>query len=623
MIVQELLFPNFDTCANYDMYFRMVGSRFMVTEGFEYWHADQDRYDPAADRRTYYAPEERAVHMESWQYLVFDTYFNSFPVAKWTRYTRLNNLKLQLELKGRFHVQVAHAYHMHSVPFTNAFTERICSAGERTVFEFDIPLKDMNRGMVCFRLDTLEEDGNVFYGGRYVTEVDASTLNDVDLAIDICTFRREAYIERNIALLNREIIENPASPVHGHLDVFISDNGKTLDIGRLSSDRVHIFPNKNVGGAGGFSRGMIEILNMQEKRRFSHALLMDDDVLINTDALVRTYRLLQFIRPEFAGKTVAGAMLRLDSRYIQHECGGWWDGSFVHPCKDNYDLTQLEHVLRNENDQSPTYNAWWYSCIPMTKISNANLPMPIFIRYDDVEYGLRTGSDIIDMSGICLWHEPFEYKYSSGMEYYHMRNALIVNSLHRPGFTGKDAANLLKGMIRSNLGRYRYKNCDLLLRAVEDFCKGPEFLFNTDAEALHKDLMASADKFRPLKELSVQFDELKYLKSLDAKERIRHKLVRYITLNKHLLPRRGYNVVDAALSNTKDFAGRRMVLNYDIGSNRGFITEYNRSKLIAAIKASRKMRRRLKAEYARVSEAYRQAQPKLTSREFWNRYLGL
>ncbi|MBR6891090.1 MAG: hypothetical protein IKN05_08880, partial [Clostridia bacterium] len=169
----------------------------------------------------------------------------------------------------------------------------------------------------------------------------------------------------------------------------------------------------------------------------------------------------------------------------------------------------------------------------------------------------------------------------------------------------------------------RYNNCDLLFRAAEDFCKGPEFLLETDGEALHKELMASADKFRPMHELPVQFDEIKYLKSLDTNERIRHKLVRYITLNKHLLPRHGTGVVDAALCSTKDFAGKSQVLNYDISGNRGFITKYDRSRMLAALKTSRRLQKRLKAEYARVSEAYRQARPKLTSREFWNRYLGL
>jgi hypothetical protein len=217
-------------------------------------------YDNAALRRAYYDPETRALHLASWQRAGFDTYFNCFSVGKWNRYTRLDNLKLRIELKGSFQVTLLHMYSMYTEPFEHAFCERVCRASDRTAFEFDIPLNNLEGGVVCFRLYALEGADNVFYGGGYVTDVDEAALNPVDIAIDTCTFRRERYIMRNVDIMNRDIIENPKNPVYGHLDIFISDNGQTLDVNAMQSDRVHIFPNRNVGGAGGFTRGMIEIL---------------------------------------------------------------------------------------------------------------------------------------------------------------------------------------------------------------------------------------------------------------------------------------------------------------------------------------------------------------------------
>ena len=85
----------------------------------------------------------------------------------------------------------------------------------------------------------------------------------------------------------------------------------------------------------------------------------------------------------------------------------------------------------------------------------------IFIRYDDVEYGLRTGSDIIAMSGICLWHEPFEYRFSSSSQYYEIRNEMIVNALHWPNFGFKQAREVLRYSVKVNIGRYRYSDCKL------------------------------------------------------------------------------------------------------------------------------------------------------------------
>lgn len=635
MILQELLFPNYDTCADYEMYFRLEGENVAAVDApldkarDEVIHYDRlftrradIHYDDTARRRAYYDPQERAIHLRSWQRAGFDTYFNSFSIGKWCKYTRLDNLRLRLELKGSFQVSLVHMYSMYTEPFENCFCERVCRASERTAFEFDIPCDEWERGIVCFRLYALEGEDNVFYGGGYVTEVDEAALNPVGIAIDICTYRRERFVKRNVSLLNREIIDNTESPLYGHLDVFISDNGQTLDVNALQSDRVHVFPNKNVGGAGGFARGMLEILDMKSLRPFTHVLVMDDDVLIHTDAIVRTYRLLQFMKPQCAGKTVAGAMLRLDNRHMQHECGGWWDGYCVHNYKTLLDLNDIGNILFNENEDQPNYNAWWYSCIPISKISDANLPLPIFFRYDDVEFGLRTGSDIITMGGICLWHEPFEYKCSPATHYYEFRNELIINALHCPDFGIKGVIEVLRYALKVNTGRYRYNECELAFRAVEDFCKGPAFLMSTDGEALHKEIMASGEKIRPLDQLSVHFDELEYLKS-QKREDPKKKRIRFLTLNRHLLPRRGDSVVDAALNGVKDFAGKRRVLNYDVGTNRGYVTEYSGKRLLETVKKYRRTVKLLKKEYAAACEAYRQAMPTLTSREFWEGYLGL
>ena len=130
------------------------------------------------------------------------------------------------------------------------------------------------------------------------------------------------------------------------------------------------------------------------------------------------------------------------------------------------------------------------------------------------------------------------------------------------------------------------------------------------------------DRFQPLKELPVRFDENEYIKS-QRMEKPGKKLRRFITLNKHLVPRKGDAVVDAALNGVKDFAGKRRVLNYDVGGNRGFVTEYNGRRLRETLSGYRRTVKMMKQKYAPACEAWRQAMPTLTSREFWDKYLGL
>ena len=120
----------------------------------------------------------------------------------------------------------------------------------------------------------------------------------------------------------------------------------------------------------------------------------------------------------------------------------------------------------------------------------------------------------------------------------------------------------------------------------------------------------------------MRFDENEYIKS-QRMEKPAKKRFRLLTLNKHLVPRKGDAVVDAALNGVKDFAGKRRVLNYDVGGNRGFVTEYNAKRLRETMLGYRRTVRMMKAKYAGACEAYRKAMPTLVSREFWDKYLGL
>ena len=43
-------------------------------------------------------------------------------------------------------------------------------------------------------------------------------------------------------------------------DVFISDNSQTLDNDKINSKHINVFKNKNLGGSGGFTRALIEIM---------------------------------------------------------------------------------------------------------------------------------------------------------------------------------------------------------------------------------------------------------------------------------------------------------------------------------------------------------------------------
>ena len=136
-----------------------------------------------------------------------------------------------------------------------------------------------------------------------------------------------------------------SSEIGKNLAVYISDNAKSLNQTELESEYVHIFPNKNVGGSGGFTRGLIECLKNQKTEEFTHVLLMDDDVMIQPESIFRTWRILTVLKPEFSDTYIGGAMLRLDKQWYQTESGALWNGGNLISRKVGLDLRlSLIHI---------------------------------------------------------------------------------------------------------------------------------------------------------------------------------------------------------------------------------------------------------------------------------------
>lgn len=77
---------------------------------------------------------------------------------------------------------------------------------------------------------------------------------------------------------------------------------------------------------GGFTRDLIEIMTHNDELHVTHALLMDDDIVIEPESLIKTYRILTLLKEEYEDAFIGGAMLRLDKQAIQVEAGASWNG---------------------------------------------------------------------------------------------------------------------------------------------------------------------------------------------------------------------------------------------------------------------------------------------------------
>ncbi|MBE6842200.1 MAG: glycosyltransferase family 2 protein [Ruminococcus sp.] len=600
MKLQNIILPSTDTCTEESMYFRRTSDVYFS------WCNDWIDIHPGAT-------------------VNFDTYFNSFSAEKWFKYTDVKNIFLNLKVKGYVRVTLLRKEKVGNTIHTEYCGEHLCvSTDEPKEFSLQFKTSAVN-GVYCFSISGVEGI-SVFYGAHYST--DFVPTKKVKIAIDICTFKREKFVESNLQLLNSKFLCNKDSFLFDKLEVFVSDNAHTLDIKKLSSDKIHIVQNKNVGGAGGFTRGMIEIKNEREKRGITHILVMDDDLCIEPESIFRTCTILTCIKDQYDEAFIGGAMLRMDRQYFQVESGAVWNGGNLISLKHGLDLRDLDACLFNEFEERAQFNAWWYCVFPASIVRDDNLPMPIFIRGDDVEYGLRNMKHLILMNGICVWHEAFENKYSSFLYYYILRNRLIDNSLHNMVMPKGEFINLLKTQVMDEVRLYRYKNAHLLMKGVEDFFKGASWLQSQDGEKLHKEIMSEGYKLQYIDDMkeNVQFLYPLYEESVRAVPAtgMKSRIINHYTINgTYLKPVREYNIVPTVGAQQSSVYRTNTVLNYDFSSRKGFVTKRDASEAKKCVKRLNKLCSFVNANYDSAVSNFKTEGRNLMKIDFWNKYLNI
>lgn len=592
--------------------------------------------------------------------LDFLTYFNGISCSKWRQYADVSDIRLHLELAGD--------------PCTIGFS----GVGEHDVSAADAPSPALNNGesavkapvsakalgdavvfggsseFVSFDLVlpaeglllggfTLASSGTTKVKNAYwYTAVPAERIRDIRLALATTTFRKEEYIVPNIQAVKDHILSCD-DPISTRFHLFVVDNGKTLDAQGLSSSGVTVIPNANVGGSGGFARGMMAAL--ESDTRFTHVLLMDDDVRVSPESIIRTFNLLSLANDRYRCAFINGAMLQLERPNMQFE-----DVSFVRSdgayerCKGNLFIDNLADAAVNEaiNVEVPqAYGAWWYACIPLSAVREHGLPLPLFVRCDDVEYGMRCSPTYMTMNGICVWHEGFGGRFRAAVDcYQYVRNYLVMIACN-----GKSSDKLFMMRTERNLRIYlrtmAYETAELIVSGLEDYLKGPEFLMHANGEAVLKGNSAKNERLLPLHEalsvaLEIDPSLAEGLEGFKPDMRVlgedEHvgtflKLWRTMPYDRHLLP-------DALLGKkpatvfyggstvlAREQAATRVLVACDREGENAHVRIMDRGRY----KAIKTRWRAAKADYlARKGElqrAYQDALPEMTSIPFWEEYL--
>lgn len=576
----------------------------------------------------------------------FMTFFNALSIQKWRKYTVAADYKLHLEIKGAactFVQTRADSFSYYSEPIEG--TEIALEASDAWMsIDVDLAASDLDV-ITSFKLETT---GDLQIRNSYYSAVvEESQIRDVELALCTTTFKKEDYITRNIGLVKDQILGSDDA-ISRHFKMHVVDNGRTLDAKALSSSGVEIHPNDNAGGAGGFARGMIEA--MEQKPKATHVLLMDDDVLVSTESIKRTFNLLTIVNDEYSEAFISGAMMNMDEPYVRWEEMGFigFDGCF-HPIKPIAHMDVLHDVVDNETfdipsympkceDQEQHYAAWWYCVIPMSQIEKNGLPLPIFVRGDDAEYSRRCNPKFITMNSICIWHLSFHMRYNAAQERYQMTRNCLIDQYASDFAPLADFNKQIRSAFVLELNKFNYKNAELILQAIEDFLKGPEWIMQPVAQKAFMDANKNSEKLQPIAELKDQLVAL----GIDIDDLTTWKLFRDLPITKrelgvYVLSRNGQRVFKGFTQNGRvavidnvgwcqpvgKLKGAETIVVIDIPNRKAAIRHKDALKFQELEKRFQADKAELRSRHDELKRDYSDAVSVMTSVDFWMNYLSL
>ncbi|GAA0568090.1 glycosyltransferase [Actinomadura livida] len=444
---------------------------------------------PAEDvgRRSVVVPVGRRVS--------FATYFNAFPASYWRRWTSVDEVVLRVRARGQATVIVyrssakGHAQRVGSV--------RIDSATSREE-TFRLTLSPFIDGG-WYWMDVLagETEAVLERADWCAGQSAAEGVGQGRVSLGITTFNRPEFcVDQLLALARAPEVLDIVD------DIYVVDQGtqRVRDDGRFGraeaelGPRLRLIEQGNLGGSGGFSRAMDETL---QAGRSDYVLLLDDDVVTETEGVLRAVAFADFARTP---TIVGGHMFNLFARSQLHAYGEtigryrwWWEEAphtkrehdFAVPPSLNPRAKTSSGSLRQtkwlHRRVDVDYNGWWMCLIPVDVVRKVGLSMPMFIKWDDAEYCVRAGEagfPTVSLPGMAAWHVPWQDK-DDGIDwqaYFHERNRLVTALMHSPYERG---GNLVKESYIISVKHalaMQYSTAELMLSAIEDVLSGPEHM---------------------------------------------------------------------------------------------------------------------------------------------------
>ncbi len=421
-----------------------------------------------------------AAEIHRGQTLNSDGYYNRLHAGYWARWTSLKAVEVRVGGQGQARVVIRR-----STAGGIETTVRVLEGDLAQGLSCEVQLAPSAAGgCIWLEIEALEDVVLVSDAGFW-----GSTARQLDLRTDVavCTYNRPQDVLSLLKSLDRDV---ECAAVINH--VWVIDNGdqsfKDLPGGSEAAaalgDRLSHLHQPNLGGSGGFSRGLFEASYHGDA---PSVLLLDDDVVIEPEGLRRAVIFSQMAdRPLVVG----GPMLNRADPTELHSSAEWVDTKKMiwGPAPGGEEAVDLV-TERQDEILDVGFNAWWSCLIPTEAVRKVGLGMPFFIKYDDVEYGYRlarAGYPTVTLPGSAVWHEPWTLKDDAidWTNYFHTRNRLVFSALMSAGLPDEIRKKrvaavtrhiLLRDVLR-NVLRRAYATAAGADLAMQDFLRGPDAL---------------------------------------------------------------------------------------------------------------------------------------------------
>ncbi len=581
----------------------------------------------------------------------FATYFNAFPASYWRRWSTLTSVVLRVELTGAARVDVYRSKAT-GARISVGGAELISDGNDSAAAEFEISLEPFeDGGWIWFDITT--DTKCTMHGAAWYAST--AVPGRADIAVGIPTFNRPADCVNALRALTSDplvdavigaviVVDQGADKAVAHPE--FSAAAAELG-GRLS---VHNQP--NLGGSGGYSRVMLEALG---NTACEQILFMDDDIRIEPDSILRALALSRFAKTP---TLIGGQMLNLQEPSHLHVMGEvvnrsnfmWTNAPFT-----EYDHDFAKYPLdgggRGDGDGDGDgdgkgrskllhrridvdYNGWWMCMIPRRVAEELGQPLPLFIKWDDADYGLRAGEHgypTVTMPGTAIWHMAWSDKDDAidWQAYFHLRNRLVVSALHWDA----PVAGLIKSSIKATMKHLlclEYSTVAIQNRAIEDFLAGPEHIFSIlesalpEVRALRQQypdavVLPGATALPPPSGRTSVHKPPVALPAIGMRlaRGLIHQL-RPADPDAHTRPQLNVPTQDARWFLLCNVDG----VTVTTADGRGVVyRQRDRAKMVELLKASVRQHIRLARNYDRMRRVYRQALPELSSRRRWETVL--